>query len=99
MVVGARQWDIPDGVALYEAGWSVVEVAAEVGVAPTTVYAQLKRAGVTFRTFRRGDVATADIVRMRDQERLSWRQIEARTGMAHGAIRYRYAQATARSSS
>lgn len=64
----APGWDVARGVALYEAGWSVIRIAGEVDAAPATVYVQLRRAGVAFRTLRRVDVNTSDIVRMRDQE-------------------------------
>lgn len=87
------RWDVARAVDLYGCGWTLTRIAAEMGVSRQNVQARLSRAGVTFRDRRRRDVATADILRMRDVEGLSWRGIEAAVGMSQGTVRNRYAKA------
>jgi hypothetical protein len=88
-------WDVDRGVRLYQDGWTLREIAAEFGIAWPTVRTQLKRAGVIMRG--RGthsfDVSTTEIIRLRDDERLTWSQVGERVGMTGPGAQARYRRA------
>lgn len=80
----------------YQAGRTLREIAADLGVDNTTVRRWLSAEGVTTR--RRGqrgraEALTSRIVDLRDQG-WSWVDIAAEVGMSQTGIRKRYAQAT-----
>ena len=97
----AVRWDVDRGVRLYQDGWTLREIGAELGIAWPTVRTQLKRAGVTMRgTGMQGfAVSTKEIVRLRDEERLTWSQVGERVGMTGPGAQARYRRARLATSS
>jgi len=89
------RWDVERGVRLYQDGWTLREIAAELGIAWPTVRTQLKRAGVTMRGTgtHSFDVSTEEIIRLRDEERLTWPQVGGRVGMTGPGAQARYRRA------
>lgn len=81
---------------MYSAGNSYRVIAAELRRAWSDVRAAIHAAPVTVRPrgpVPRADVDDADIVHLRDVDRLSWRQIAAEVGMVPSGCRRRYARA------
>jgi predicted transcriptional regulator len=72
--------DVNRAADLYALGWTLRQIAAELGVTATTVSEQLHRAGVTMR--RGGPPAhpasTQQILELRDQG-LTWPEIAERS--------------------
>lgn len=91
-MVSRPRWDVAHGIELYKSGWTVPEVAAEMGVGPSTVYNRFRGAGVKLR-HSRGDIDTAEIVRLRSVGR-SWAEIASAVGSPRSTARYRYSRAS-----
>jgi AraC-like DNA-binding protein len=89
--------DVQRAADFYAQGWTLRQIAAELGLTETTVSDQLRRAGVTMR--RPGAAAysasTDQIVELRDQG-LIWNEIAEQVGMtvSGGWSRYRRAPAS-----
>ena len=68
--------DVPYAADLYAQGWTLHQIAAQLGITETTVSDQVRRAGITTR--RGGPPAhpatTDQILELRDQD-MSWTRI------------------------
>ena len=94
---GSRQWLPTQRIAeAYTAGEGINGLAQRFGCSPSGIRAALSRAGVTMRPSGgvTRDVSSAEIVRLRDVERLGWPDISARTHLTEEMLRARYQQAT-----
>jgi AraC-like DNA-binding protein len=91
--------DVELAAALYAQGWTLRQIAAELGLTETTVSDQLRRAGVTM---RRGvplhPASTQQIVELRDQG-LTWSQVAEQVDMTISGAWSRYRRAQPRSPS
>ncbi len=78
-------------VLLYAAGRSVEQVAAEMGINPTTVSRRLRAAGVQMHPVgaRRIPVSDEEILRLRGQG-LLWRQVAEQVGMSAPGVHARW---------
>jgi transcriptional regulator with XRE-family HTH domain len=85
--------DVQYATELYAQGWTLRQIAAELGVHWSTVSQQLQKAGVTM---RRGAPAhpasTQQIVALRDQG-LTWSEVAERVGMTVSGAWSRYRKA------
>ena len=89
----AVRWDVARAIRLYRDGWTLRQISSDVGVAVSAVRTQLRKAGVELRPAvhpARADVDTAQILRLRDDEGLSWPQVAERVGMTTSGVRTRY---------
>ena len=71
----AVRWDVARAIRLYRDGWILRQISSDVGVAVSAVRTQLRNAGVELRPAvhpARPDIDTAQIMRLRDDECLSW---------------------------
>ena len=88
--------DIDRATALYRSGMSLAEVAAELGMSPSGIDEQLRKAGVVMR--RQGaprmDVDDDWILQLR-AEGLTWREISDTVGMTQSGVRTRHKKAMA----
>jgi Sigma-70, region 4/Homeodomain-like domain len=86
--------DVKRAADLYALGWTLRQIAAELGVTATTVSEQLRRAGVTM---RRGGASahpasTQQILELRDQGR-TWPEIAEQVDMTVSSAWSRYRRA------
>lgn len=80
-------------VAAYVAdpGATARTIAQRFGIPPRTVMRWVRDAGVARpRGPRRNATADAEIVRLHEQEGLSFRAVAARVGVGHSTVAYRY---------
>jgi AraC-like DNA-binding protein len=79
--------DVKRAADFYAQGWTLRQIAAELGLSSTTVSDQLRRAGVTMR--RRGPSAhpasTQQILELRDQD-LTWNEVAEKVDMTVSAL-------------
>jgi hypothetical protein len=85
--------DVDRTADLYTQGWTLRQIAAELGLTETTVSDQLRRAGVTM---RRGapphPASTEQIVELRDRG-LSWSEVAKQVDMTVSGAWSRYQRA------
>lgn len=75
--------------AYYKAGLTAETLAERYGVSDRTIRRALD---VRRRTGPRTRVSTAEIVRLHEEERLTWPQVAAATGMTETAVAVRYSR-------
>lgn len=88
--------DKAEAVVRYQGGASTTQLATRFRVSTATINRLLPEELKRARGWSpRDDVATAEIVRLRDEEGLTWAQIADRVGMHLTGARKRYLRATA----
>ena len=84
--------DLAEVIALYKAGRTLKQVAAQLGVNPTTVYYHLRRQDVTLRpTGVRGlrRMPTTQRIEQLRAQGLTWAQVAEQVGMSVDGVKHR----------